>query len=397
MTTKNIYNYVRKHWRKITLISFSLLTFLFGLYWLFFLGIIIFILRLVLLYLSMLVKNKTAHKIAKGFSYMILIFLISISAKLFVFGVFKIPSSSMENTLFSGDIILVNKLTYGPKLPKSPFEIPWINFLFYLDDNARENVEKDWWDYQRFSGLNNIKQGDILVFETSRNNFLVKRCVAVFGDKLRIKEGEVFVDENKYISPSTIRNKYLIKINKQANFYRQIDSLKIKTYFYTYYRKENILKGTLSEREYKLIKTITSVDYIKKEIDTLKKDNNLFLNNNSWTVDNTEEFKVPKKGMKIQLDSNTYNLYKKTIKEFENEDINEVNGRYFISNKEVNKYSFKKDYIFVLGDNRKKSKDSRYLGFIPVEDIVGKVQYVLYSNYDGVFQWNRLLKKVHEN
>ena len=43
----------------------------------------------------------------------------------------------MENTINEGDIVLVNKLLYGVRLPMSPFEIPWINVLYYL-----KNIEK---------------------------------------------------------------------------------------------------------------------------------------------------------------------------------------------------------------------------------------------------------------
>ncbi|MCF6358791.1 MAG: S26 family signal peptidase, partial [Draconibacterium sp.] len=60
---------------------------------------------------------------------LILVFVVLI--KSLVFEVFAIPTGSMANTLLPGDVILVNKINCGPRLPRSPIEIPWVNFLFY--------------------------------------------------------------------------------------------------------------------------------------------------------------------------------------------------------------------------------------------------------------------------
>lgn len=379
MALKKTHNNSFKNWKKLTLFFLCITMFFYGLYWLFFLVCLILLLKYVLLSITILIKNKFASSVIKSLSFFILIFLISIFTRLFVFEVFKVPSSSMENTLYPGDIILVNKLVYGPKLPMSPFEIPWINFLFYLNDNARSNMEKDWWSYYRFNGICNIIQGDILVFQVSRNDFLVKRCVAIYGNKLEIADGEVIVQGIKYKPPSTIKNKYDIKIMDKNSFYKQLDSLKIDAYFRDHFQKENVLKGNLSETEYKKIKALNSVEYLKREIDTLN-NNALFLYKNkiSWTIDNMGEFLVPKRGLKIDLNEMTFNLYKKTIFDFEKVIITKINKVYYIDNKKVTDYTFKKNYIFVLGDNRKNSKDSRYIGFIPVENIIGKVQYTLF-------------------
>ena len=66
-------------------------------------------------------------KIIFGFNS-ILIFAVLI--RVFLFEVFFIPSESMEDTLLSGDVVLVSKLNYGPALPRSPLEIPLVNVFF---------------------------------------------------------------------------------------------------------------------------------------------------------------------------------------------------------------------------------------------------------------------------
>ena len=49
---------------------------------------------------------------------------------IFFFQAFKIPSSSMESTLYTGDHLFVSKLTYGPKMPQTPLTIPFTHNVF---------------------------------------------------------------------------------------------------------------------------------------------------------------------------------------------------------------------------------------------------------------------------
>ncbi|MCD6564793.1 MAG: hypothetical protein J7K53_02510, partial [Bacteroidales bacterium] len=43
---------------------------------------------------------------------------------------------------------------YGPKLPRSPFEIPWLNIFFYLNKKTRAKADTTWWKYRRLPGFN---------------------------------------------------------------------------------------------------------------------------------------------------------------------------------------------------------------------------------------------------
>ena len=92
----------------------------------------------------------------------------------FVLQPFLIPSESMEHTLLVGDFLLVNKQVYAPA--------GFTRFLLPYRDVAR---------------------GDIVVFHFPQDprRFLVKRVVGIPGDRLRIEDGRVTVNEQPLDEP----------------------------------------------------------------------------------------------------------------------------------------------------------------------------------------------------
>lgn len=93
---------------------------------------------------------------------------------------FKIPTGSMRMTLLEGDHLFVNKFIYGFHMPFS--------------------------DGKRFWPLNEVKRGDIIVFkcppsaltvserEDKISKDFVKRCIAVGGETIEIKNKKVYVN-----------------------------------------------------------------------------------------------------------------------------------------------------------------------------------------------------------
>ena len=323
--------------------------------------------------------------------------LIISSFKTVVFEVFRIPSSSMKNTLFPKDIIIVNKLKYGPRLPRSPFDIPFINILYYYSENARKRFKEYWWPYKRFFGTDTIKKGDVIVFNSlfKKDFILVKRCVAVAGDTLHIKNGLVY-SNSKVFKVEAAKYRYKFKVKHKKVFDNAIDSLNLGHIRFSIIRKNNFLKARLSKDEVEKIKNLESIENFQISLDPFRPRRKFLakLPNKNWTFDSMGPFIIPKKGGQINLNYENYLLYEKTISKFEKENIKHVDGKFYVNGKLALTYTFKKNYYFMMGDNRKASSDSRVWGFLPEENIIGKVQCVLFSNYQGKFQWNRLLRSL---
>ncbi|MDE6269807.1 MAG: S26 family signal peptidase [Muribaculaceae bacterium] len=76
---------------------------------------------------------------------------------------YRIPSSSLEKTLLTGDYLWVNKLTYGPRVPMTPVHFPLVhNKLPIL--NCDSYLDKPSNGYKRLRGLRSVESGDIVVF-----------------------------------------------------------------------------------------------------------------------------------------------------------------------------------------------------------------------------------------
>lgn len=383
---------------KINILIYVLLfLILIELFWLGISLIILFLLNRVVFKILLKVEKPVLKKTTKSLFILLLTLSVFISIKLFVVEIFRIPSSSMENTLFPKDVILVNKLKYGPRLPRSPFDIPLINIAYYFNDNARKKQQQYWWSYKRLSGTSQIKQGDVMVFNSiwRKDFFLVKRCVALPGDTLKIKNSAVYTNSKYFNNSKNEIHNYIFNVTNKKEFYNSLHSLELKNISINQ-EKSGVYQSNLSQLELDTLKKTGLIEGIKMKIDTLNRKGLFFKPMfNNWSLNNMGSVIVPKKGMQIVLNEENFAIYKKAIRKSEKCKLAKHNEDYYINNKKAKTYTFTQDYYFMMGDNRNNSNDSRYYGFVPEQDLIGKVQCVLYSNYQDEFQWNRLLKKVN--
>lgn len=273
----------------------------------------------------------------------ILVIAISITVKLLLFEIYAINSSSMEYTLLEGDKVFVNKIIYGPRIPSTVKEIPWLNLFWQKQTNDKHMP------YKRLKVTSKVKNEDIIVFVHPYNNtkgFLIKRCIGLPGDTIEVRHGEIFL------------NNYLFKDSENIKILQPIDT--------------NYFKNYLPDK----------CSYIN-EI------------NGTWTKENFGPIVIPFKGMSVNLTLENFRVYQNAINFLENEKIIEINEKHFIEGEESTQYTFMKNYYFMIGDNRYLSNDSRDWGFVPEENIVGKAALILFSNSKDGIRWSRVFKSIN--
>ena len=161
---------------------------------------------------------------------------------------------------------------------------------------------------------------------------------------------------------------------------------------------------TLTINEAKSIEKRGLFDSLVRKVSRVKTPNTTFFPNSlpfNWNEDNFGPIVLPKAGNTVNLDINNLPLYKKIIREYEGNRL-ERNGETILINGEPStQYTFQQDYYWMMGDNRHRSEDSRYWGFVPENHIVGKPVLIWFS-IDGIndgirnwkIRWDRIMTTV---
>lgn len=141
-------------------------------------------------------RRKSKAKRKKGIireyaEALIVAFIAAMILRTFVVQAFRIPTGSMENTLLVGDFLLVNKFIYGAK---SPDRIPFLNIKIP--------------QLIKLPPIRKPRRGDIIVFKYPRDESLdyIKRCVALPGDTVEIRNKVLYVNGNRVPDPPLARH-----------------------------------------------------------------------------------------------------------------------------------------------------------------------------------------------
>ncbi len=344
---------------------------------------------------------KGRNKYLRVFQRVLLVFIIFCTAifiRLFLIEIYQIPSDSMNDTLISGDKVMVEKITYGPQMPSSPFEVPWVNLLFYLNKNSRTKIDSVWWKPRRLPGSGVLSTGDVVVFRRldKKDVYLIKRCIGLPGDSLVIMDGNVFIN-NKQVDSGNglLRNTYRIICKKPDALLKKIDKLGVSVN-YMQYINDTTLQVDFSVDDCEQISK--HFHEIKIEHHSRSKDEEPYCypkkSDFKWNIDHFGPVWIPKKGATIKLNKQNYILYRKILSRHEKREIHLRDSVFFDGDLPISHYTFQKDYFFVMGDNRSRSYDSRYMGFIPIEGIQGKARLVLWSNSNDNYKISRVLRHI---
>ncbi len=289
-------------------------------------------------------SSKTYHNISRIIKLFIIAFVAAVVVKSFFINAYEIPTSSMEKTLLVGDYVIVNKAAYNISTPKN----------FPLTDIQIPSAN--------LFSIDKPKRNDVIIFEFPGYLYelnppapikYVKRIIGLPGDTLQIINKVVYING--------------VKITFPAN-----------------------AKVNLKDSENKSIV-----------------DKRIFPPGENWNRDNYGPIVIPKINDSIALSPNNIYRWRALIdREFGKKVVGIEGTVITIADKPTRYYKLKHNYYFVMGDNRDNSMDSRYWGFVPDFDIIGKVSiiYWSYDSYKGSgnflefyksIRFNRLFKQIH--
>jgi signal peptidase I len=321
--------------------------------------------------------------------------------KAFFFEVFTIPSSSMEKTLLPGDLIFVNKISYGPRSPITPLTFPLSHQHLPWFEQVKSYLGFIQLPYHRFFA-DTIQRNDVVVFNypfdtdfpIDHRSYYIKRCIGLPGDVLKIDNKKVFINNQELELPEHVQFNYKVITTKP------ITNDTLLTYNITeggLDGLENHWELTMTDTAYYRLKSKDFIHSIKKiEVEPNAFADYIFPYHPSylWNIDYFGEVTIPRKGMEVELNSNNVHLYRRIIEVYEENTLEEKESGFVINGEATTTYQFKMNYYFMMGDNRHNSADSRFWGFLPENHVVGKAQTILFSMDKEQYKWNRMLKKI---
>ena len=255
-----------------------------------------------------------------------------------------------------------------------------------------------------------MKNNRLLVRPKDKKDNYIKRCVALPGQKLEVRNKRIYIDGQLTEDPPGIQYTYNVTFTKALGFEEikeamnnsflgeQIENALGK-------RKIPSLRLSLDKesKEYlesqDILKNIEPVEIAGDPLAIFPRDVN-FWEKNRWTVDNFGPITMPKRGETVQLNKDNLAIYERVIKVYEENDLVVKGEKIFINKEESNSYTFKLDHYWLMGDNRHNSLDSRFWGFVPEDHVVGKATFVWLSLdedldlFDGKIRWKRMFRGV---
>lgn len=244
---------------------------------------------------------------------------------------------------------------------------------------------------------NPSEYGEVITRPTDRRENYVKRCVGMPGQTLQIKNRIIYLDSKPNKEPDNVQYTYRIKL-KQNIPSDLLEAMGSSNEDLTSLNQAGYMP--LTQKAYKMLSARKDIVQSISINDEAPEGEVYPLNANThWTRDNYGPITIPRKGMTITLDMHNIAIYERPIKVYEENKLEIKNHTIYINDKPTDKYTFKMDYYWMMGDNRHNSADSRYWGFVPEDHIVGKPIFIWWSKdpdkngFSGI-RWNRICTLV---
>lgn len=287
----------------------------------------------------------------------------------FAFTSCLIPSTGMENSLFQGERILVNKWSYGLRLP--------LMSLF---------------SYHRWCERS-VRQQDVVVFNNpaaigqptiDRREIYISRCIGTPGDTLLVDSLFSVSSPEAQLNPDKKRL-YTYPAAKEQLITSLMQTLSITN------------DGLMGSNDSTHVRSFSRYEYYLLE---------QAISDQNWIQPLTEKSEkelkpliVPGKGKALRVYPWNITLLRNTLVMHEGKQAEIKNDTLYIDGKPTQHCFFTKDYYWMASNNSVNLSDSRLFGFVPQDHIIGKASLIWFSKEKGTgifdgYRWNRFFQSV---
>ena len=287
----------------------------------------------------------------------------------FAFTSCLIPSTGMENSLFQGERILVNKWSYGLRVP--------LMSLF---------------SYHRWCERS-VRQQDVVVFNNpaaigqptiDRREIYISRCIGTPGDTLLVDSLFSVSSPEAQFNPDKKRL-YSYPATKEQLITSLMQTLSITN------------DGLMGSNDSTHVRSFSRYEYYLLE---------QAISDQNWIQPLTEKSEkelkpliVPGKGKALRVYPWNITLLRNSLVMHEGKQAEIKNDTLYIDGKPTQHCFFTKDYYWMASNNSVNLSDSRLFGFVPQDHIIGKASLIWFSKEKGTgifdgYRWNRFFQSV---
>ena len=287
----------------------------------------------------------------------------------FAFTSCLIPSTGMENSLFQGERILVNKWSYGLRVP--------LMSLF---------------SYHRWCERS-VRQQDVVVFNNpaaigqptiDRREIYISRCICTPCDTLLVDSLFSVSSPEAQLNPDKKRL-YTYPAAKEQLITSLMQTLSITN------------DGLMGSNDSTHVRSFSRYEYYLLE---------QAISDQNWIQPLTEKSEkelkpliVPGKGKALRVYPWNITLLRNTLVMHEGKQAEIKNDTLYIDGKPTQHCFFTKDYYWMASNNSVNLSDSRLFGFVPQDHIIGKASLIWFSKEKGTgifdgYRWNRFFQSV---
>ena len=293
--------------------------------------------------------------------------VFALALRLLAFEAYRIPSTSMEDTLLVGDFVLVSKLHYGPRVLG-----------------------------RRLPGLDDVDRGDVAVFnyppdldpDPARRTPYIKRVVGLPGDTLAVVAKRVRVGGQAEPTPRRGRQSWLVEGRLPPD--DVLAGLGLADRARRVSPGQWAVSATRAQAE--ALRATPGVTAVAPRLRPLGDGSAAFPAALRYSLDDYGPVVVPRRGATVALDDLSWPVVRTVVERFEGHTTERTADGFLVDGRPAETYTFAQDYYFVLGDSRDDSADSRTWGFVPFDHVIGKAVGVYFSWDEdaGVVRWDRI-------